>query len=55
MTGREDLVDRLDELETSFNDKMVVTIRETVIGEDGEPLPASDQPDPIVVEFDGRQ
>lgn len=55
MTDREDLVDRLDELETSADDRLIVTIQDTVIGEDGDPLPESEQPEPIVVEFDGRQ
>ena len=51
---REDLADRLDELETAVDDRLVVTIRDTVIGEDGEPLPESEQPEPIVVDH-GRQ
>jgi len=55
MSDREDLRDRLDELETSVDDRVVVTIRDTVIGDDGEPLPENDQPEPIVVEFDGQQ
>ena len=54
MTDRDDLRDRLDELETSVDDRVVVTIRDTVIGEDGDPLPESDQPEPIVVEW-GQQ
>ena len=52
MSNREDLADRLDELETSFGGSRTLTIRRTHVDKNGDPLPDSEQPDPIVVDLD---